>query len=740
MFADISFPISSYQTFSYSIPEHLIAKISIGVRVNAPFGNRKVSGVVVNLFDQPKYKGTIRSIDSVLDNSPILSEELWKLICWLSDYYNVPIGVAAKAVLPSSLSTKYQPPKELFVKVLNINAEFPIRAKSQISVYNFIKSNKDFISIKELKHITNNANSIIKILHQKKFVEVVEKLIVPDLFNLSFKTKPKEIKLTGHQKKALEAISESVDKNIFSSTLLRGVTGSGKTEIYIEAALHAISKNKSVIVLLPEISLTPQIAGRFRSVFGDQVALWHSKLSRSARAWTWKKICDGSHKIVIGARSAIFSPLKRIGLIIVDEEQETSFKQASPDPRYHARDVALMRGKINKASVILASATPSLESYYNYINKKFNYIDLPERFGGAKYPDVHLVDMIKESEKTGEYGNIFSNLLLEKIGDRLNKNEQVMLLHNRRGYAPILMCGDCGNVSNCPHCNISLTYHRVGIYMQCHFCNYTQKSPPKKCDKCLSHNIKLSGIGTQKVEDELQNKFPKAVIARLDVDTAKIGSNMIKTLERFADGEINILVGTQMIAKGLDFENVTLVGVINGDTGLYLPDFRAGERIFQLIYQAAGRAGRGKIPGEVIVQSYNSDNSVIQSAVKLDLKNYYNICLKEREALNYPPFSWMVKFEIRGKNKNNVEKFANLLSGKIRNLPDGIDKAGPAYCYREQLKDSFRMQIVLRSNKVKDPNGSKLNKIYKSKFVNNSNFKIPNDIRLIIDINPMSLL
>jgi primosomal protein N' (replication factor Y) len=550
----------------------------------------------------------------------------------------------------------------------------------------------------------------------------------------------KKIRFTDYQNSAVDKICTSMDKDEFNPFLLHGVTGSGKTEIYIEAARHAINQGKTVIMLLPEIALTPQISGRFKSVFGDKVAMWHSKLNQSARAWTWKRICAGDYKVVIGARSAVFSPLKNLGLIVVDEEQENSYKQESPAPRYHARDVSLMRGKIHNATVVLASATPSLESYYNYIHGKFKYIHLPERFGGAKYPHVHVVDMIKESEETNVYGAVFSRILLEKISDRIKKKEQVILLHNRRGFSPVLRCKDCGEVETCPHCQVALTYHKSGEFLQCHFCNHIKKQLPTQCKDCQSFSLQLSGVGTQKVEEELTNQFPEAIIERLDADTTKSGKNIAEILQRFSDGEINVLLGTQMIAKGLDFANATLVGIINGDTGLHLPDFRAGERVFQLIYQAAGRSGRGRIPGEVVVQTYSPENAVIKCATQLDLKKYYNICLDERQALDYPPFSWMVRLEISGKNRKSVEKASVILGRKFKQLPKGMILLGPAFCYRERLRNQFRMQIVIKSKKEMDPNGTKLHLHFKKIVNHKDTFKLPGNVRLIVDVNPVSLL
>jgi len=740
MFAEVSFPISSYQTFSYKVPDHLAPKIIVGIRVIVPLGNRKVKGIIVGINKVSSFKGKIRTIYDLVDDQQVLNDNLWSLIKWLSKYYNSPLGLAAKAVLPSNLSTKYKPKVEFLVEALPVKEINNSLGSAQKTVYSHLKSLEGRVHVKSLSSLCSNPKDICKKLAEKGLVSLLDRPIIPDLSEFAFKSKNKEIILTSAQNVALEKMVSSMDKDKFNSILLHGVTGSGKTEIYIEAARHAIKINKTVIMLLPEISLTPQIAGRFRSAFGDDVALWHSKLSQGARAWTWKQICGGKFKVVIGARSAIFAPLKNVGLIVVDEEQESSYKQESPNPRYHARDVALMRGKLDNASVILASATPSMESYYNHLNGKYEYIHLKERFGGAKYPKVHVVDMIKESEETELYGNIFSRLLLEKIEDRLSKKEQIILFHNRRGFAPILRCEDCGEISMCPHCNIALTYHRSGKYLQCHFCNHTKKTIPSKCNSCQSHKLNLSGTGTQKVEDELLNKFPNAVIKRLDADTVKSGINLTKILQEFYDNKIDILLGTQMIAKGLDFANATLVGIINGDTGLFLPDFRSSEKVFQLIYQAAGRSGRGEIPGEVIIQTYSPENPVIKCATELNVEKYYNICLEERKALLYPPFSWMVKLEIRGKNISEVEKSINKIKDRMTYPPKGISILGPALCYREKLRDYYRMQLILKSNKELDINGSKLHKYYKSIMSKGVSNEIPSKQRLIIDINPVSLL
>ena len=736
MFADISFPISSFQVFSYEIPPSLINDIHVGSIVNAPLSTRNIQGIVVDKYEEKKYVGNIKEIDSLVDGSPVIDRSLWKLTKWMSSYYNTPIGLAAKTVLPSKLITTYTPPSKNFVQLTDKSLSFDIKGSAQKKIYEYLQNHNEPLPVSDLKNLAPSALSACKALQAKGAIKLIKKPVVPNPYNLLMLNQDRKIILTNDQQKAINQINDSLKKDKFDPFLLHGVTGSGKTEVFIESVKNAIKFGKSAIVLLPEISITPQIAGRFKSVFGDKVAVWHSKLTQSSRGWIWKKICEGDYKIIVGARSAIFSPLKNLGLIIVDEEQENAFKQSAPDPKYHAREVALMRGKINDCAVVLSSATPSIESYYNYKNKKLKYLELPKRFGSAKLPKIHLVDMIEESKKTEEFGAIFSRFLLEKIDDRLKKSEQIILLHNRRGFAPVLRCNDCGDIILCPHCKLSLTYHKTDKKMKCHFCNHNE-NPKDKCLKCDSTNIQLGGTGTQKIESELKNIFHKASISRLDLDSAPTASKITKTLEKFSNKEIDILIGTQMIAKGLDFSNATLVGITNADTGLFLPDFRSGEKTFQLIYQAAGRAGRGEKKGEVVIQSYNSENQTIQHASNLDLKTYYEQCLIEREELNYPPFSWLVRIEIKGKDREKVLKTINRLRAKLFNPPKGIEILGPAPCYRERLKDYYRMQIVIKSNKATDKSGLVLKKLYK-KATNDINFS--NSLKLNIDVNPVSLL
>ena len=739
MYADIAFPISSYKVFTYRIPYKMRNSVKIGVRVKAPFHKRSVNGVVVGISDTTDYKRRVRSIDSLVDNELVLNKYLWSLLEWVSDYYLTPFGQVAQTALPARLSLQYKPPSRIVVSFQKAPDIELTNAPVQERVLRYLQQNKGPVALSVLKDITLNPSSVCKALLNKGLITWDEQDLLPDVSGLTVSPIQKKVKFTKEQKLVLEELRQGLDSKNFIPFLLHGVTSSGKTEIYIDIVRQTLDRGRSAILLLPEIALTSQITGRFRAVFGNTVALWHSKLTHATRVWTWKKICAGEFRVVIGARSAIFTPLKNLGFVVVDEEQEHSYKQDSINPRYHARDVALMRGKIHKIPVLLASATPSLESYYNHIQSKFKYLHLAKRYGGAKYPQVSIVDMNQETEESGKTGQILSGFLLDKIEERLQKKEQIILMQNRRGFSPIIRCSDCGVLDMCPDCNVPMAYHRTGPALKCHFCGHCIDKLSANCGSCNSTNIRMVGTGTQKIEVIIGETFPNASIVRVDMDTSRNTTALTSAISSFGSGDVDILLGTQMISKGLDFENVTLVGIINADTGLFLPDFRSGERLFQLIYQTAGRAGRRKKPGEVVIQTYNYDNPVIKYASRLDLKKYYNIILNERNDLKYPPYSWIAKLEISGVNKNKLQIVAQKIRDNLTNPYTGLEILGPVDCYYVRLRNRFRIQIVLKSYKTVDPNGRKLHNYIKKNFPD-GNYLINSGAKITIDINPVSLL
>ncbi|MCK5327072.1 MAG: primosomal protein N', partial [Candidatus Latescibacteria bacterium] len=534
----------------------------------------------------------------------------------------------------------------------------------------------------------------LKGLEQKGWVRISWEEKIRDPFKEMSIEEPKILELTPAQRDALDGVKEAICAGTFRTVLLYGITGSGKTQVYIEAIAKTLAMGRSAIVLVPEISLTPQTVRRFRAHFGDEVAVLHSGLSGGERYDAWRMIRRGERKIVVGARSAVFAPLDNLGLIVVDEEHESTYKQYDTTPRYHARDVATVRARDAGAVVILGSATPSLESYRNAQAGKFALSRLPERIDDRRLPEVEIVDMRKEKE-AGNW-SFFSNSLKEGIAERLERKEQVILLQNRRGYASFIQCPDCGHAFHCPHCQVTLTYHASGRWLICHYCGLRRRAP-SICPECHGHRLKYRGIGTERVEAELETLFPEARIVRMDRDTTGTKGAHYRLLERFRKKEADILLGTQMVAKGLDFAEVTLVGVISADTALNLPDFRAGERTFQLLTQVAGRTGRGDRTGWVIIQTYNPDDEAIRFARRHDFEGYAKMELANREELGYPPFGKLVRMLFRSKSEEAVQRISEQYGTALRKAVGGrVEVLGPVEAPMSRIKDYYRWHLLLR--------------------------------------------
>jgi len=735
MYAQVSFPISSFKTFSYSIPKKLIKKISLGACVNAPIKNKLNLGFIIEINKNPKFSGKILPIHSIADTSFHLPNELWKTINWLSNYYITPLGQVLKTAIPTTLLDNYSPQyikyaiitKEGEKELKKNNHKKPIQHK----ILSTLSNNNKNIEIKKFNDITSSPYSICNKLEKSKFIKILlqPKITVP--YNFIKPNKIKNILLSKDQNKIFnEIIKLKKEKKPF---LLHGVTGSGKTEVYMKLAQTTIEKNKAVLVLVPEISLTPQLAKRFNMIFGNKITLWHSHMTKAEKGWSWKKINDSKYPIIIGARSAIFLPIKHLGLIIIDEEQEVSFKQENPAPRYNARDIAIVRAKYANAMVLLASATPSLESYYNSIQKKFILLKLSKRYGNSIYPKVELVDMKQKNEK--QISSIISNKLIIAIKKCLKKSEQIILLKNRRGYSLVQQCNNCGNIKNCNNCAVPMTYHSSDNYMHCHYCKAI-KEKNVFCNNCKTDSMDFKGTGTQKIEETIKNIFPNIKILRMDMDTVRQKGGHEKILNEFSNKKADILLGTQMIAKGLDFDNVTLVGIINADSGLFLPDFRAGERVFQLIYQVSGRAGRRKKQGMAIIQTYNSDDIYIKTASSLNTKKFYNIAMAQRQELNYPPFSRIGRIILKGINKNNVNTMAEKLFKQLHPNEKFLIM-GPAPAPIEKIKKMWRVHIIIKSINKKNQIISKFifEKIGLSIFE-----KQLNGVKVTLDIDPISMM
>ena len=702
MYARVTFPISSFKTFTYNIPTFLYKDIKPGICVNARINQHLQAGFIVSINKNPGFKGKISYIESIRDKDFHIPAELWKTLIWISKYYICPTGKVIKTAIPNTFMNIYKPREVQFVQLLDGGQKKMsynnFASSVQLRVLKFLEKINKPIQVSQLSKITSSPNATCKKLADKKYVEILYQPKIIDPFDSMTAYKSKNIRLSLEQKKILNKIIKK--SNGFQPFLLHGVTGSGKTEVYLKLAQKIVQRNKSVLVLVPEISLTPQVASRFRSVFGKHVALWHSRMSKAEKGWTWQQLKNGAYSVVVGARSAIFSPLKNLGLIIIDEEQEFSYKQENSMPRYHARDVAMVRGKNANAIVLLGSATPSLESYYNAVQKKFHLLELKERYGKSIYPSIEIVDMKKNSVNNG--GMLISSNLKKAIEDRLAKSEQIIILQNRRGYHLIQSCNDCGAVTTCNNCSITMTYHKIDNLLHCHHCEAT-KQIDVFCRECKSDNIACTGAGTQKIEDVLTKEFDGIKILRMDIDTVRKKGAHEKILTQFSQGKADILLGTQMIAKGLDFDNVTLVGVINADLGLFFPDFRAGERVFQLIYQVAGRAGRRKIPGHVIVQTYNPQDVYIQAASTLNTKKFYNISMAQRQELSYPPFSRIGRIVFSGKNKNKVSLIASKTYEKLTNHKN-YKILGPAPAPLEKINNMWRLHIIIKIQKDKKRN------------------------------------
>ena len=596
-------------------------------------------------------------------------------------------------------------------------------------------------SQKEVLESAQAASSTLKSLERKGVIDIFQKEVIrTPLGDLTLEAGPApQHTLHDAQIQALDQILENIRHETFHTFLLHGITGSGKTEVYINALKEVLERGKTGIILVPEIALTPQTVQRFRAHLGDQVAVLHSRMSQGERYDVWRQLHTGRYKVVIGPRSAILAPLQNLGLIVVDEEHESSYKQFDPAPRYHARDVAVMRAFMNKAVCVLGSATPSIESYINTEWNKYTRLVMPRRVPlpgkkTAQLPVVSLVDLSLEKKKHQLEGSL-SLRLQAAIKQRLERQEQVILLQNRRGYAPVVECQTCGWTPSCKDCAVTLTYHKTRTHLRCHYCGYAQRTP-KTCPKCYEQDLNLHGQGTQRVEEELQARFPEARILRMDLDTTGRKDAHRKILDQFGQRQADILVGTQMIAKGLDFKRVTLVGVINADTGLLMPDFRSSERTFQLLMQVAGRAGRDELRGEVILQTRNPAHAVIRFAYNHDYLGFIESELPERKIFAYPPFGRMIGLEFKGPNLETVVKVAEASTAIIRTqLPVNIEILGPVPAFIQKIKKHYRYHTILKIPRQQDYADVKVLLRQALKKYGSP----PKDHRTIIDVDPVGL-
>ena len=664
------------KTFSYLIPNNMNAKV--GIRCLVPFGNRKLEGFIVEIKDKIECDYELKEIISLIDENPILNEELLdlgkyiskKTLCTLTSAYQTMLPTALKAKTTNKVNKKYV----YFIRKIK---DYEPKNQNEEIILNML-NNKD-VSLKEASQISKYA---VDKLIKNNIIEKYEKEVYR--LNEEVYEYEQEKELTLEQNNVINKI----ELNKFKPYLLHGVTGSGKTEVYMNLIKKVINLNKQALVLVPEISLTPQLVETFKKRFGNDIAILHSHLSNGEKYDEWRKIERKEVNIVIGARSAIFAPLTNLGIIIIDEEHSNTYKQEN-NPRYNAIDVGLYRSKKYNIPIILGSATPSIESYTRAKTNIYELLEMKNRVNN-NLPKVTLVDMKEEIKNKN---TIFSKLLKDKINEKLNNNEQVIILLNRRGYTTITTCNNCGFTHKCPKCDIPLTYHLNSKKMVCHYCNY-ETNKLYKCPECNSTDIKERGMGTEKLEQEVINEFSNAKVVRMDVDTTRTKQAHQKIINDFENEKYNILIGTQMIAKGLNFPKVTLVGVLNGDASLNIPDFRSGERTFQLLNQVAGRAGRSDLLGEVIIQAFNIDHYSLIYAKKHDYLNFYNEEMRIRKILKYPPFYNLCVVKIQGNDNIKCEEEANKIISYLKhNLKDEII-LGPSPSVIPKINNIYYYQIL----------------------------------------------
>jgi len=807
-YIDVAVALPVYHTFTYCVPENLSPFISPGKRVLAPFGERRVTGYVLDTCE-PHDSKEIRHIYDVLDEEPLFPLSMIPFFNWIADYYFHPIGEVIKSALPGGLTLydytaieitedgdrslerdsvtaierellfrlrsgslrirdfrkmfKEKAPSSLIrilenrgwikrKKVLSAAKTRPKMdrlvslTKSDIPVDGFSPARKKIIDVLKregeipvthLKKWVSTASRLIKSMVEAGQLQVYEKRVYRDPFGEPISSDAVPV-LTQEQDHVVSRVSETLGKG-FSTFLLTGVTGSGKTEVYMQLAEAVLKRGHAVLVLVPEIALMSQMERRFRARFGACVAVLHSGLSAGERLDQWMRILRGEATIAVGARSAIFAPFEEIGLIIVDEEHDTSYKQES-SLRYNARDLAVVRAKQDNAIALLGSATPSIQSYHNVTTRKFTEVTLKNRIEERPLPEISIVDLSKNRDLRG-MGRFLSRELIDGMKNTLDRDEQVLLFLNRRGFASFPVCAECGEAMRCKNCDISLTLHRKANAYKCHYCGFS-RAFGTKCNACGSPNIKLLGMGTEKIEDAIKAFFPDARVARMDRDTTTRKGSILQILKGLRNRTIDILVGTQIVAKGHDFPNITLVGIICADLSLSFPDFRAGERTFQIIAQVAGRAGRGDRPGRVILQTYNPSHFSILSAKNQDFRTFFKWEIKYRNELNYPPFSRMVQLKIFGKDREKTESHA-LKMGDVcqglkktnRSYSKFVEILGPIEAPLQRIAKQYRWQILLKSLNVKTLHGFIRQLLFKNAVLFSSR-----QVKVVIDVDPFFMM
>ena len=718
----------------YGISEEDLEKVTPGTHVEMPIRGRLTKGIVFEILEECAYP-KVASIHAILSDGPLLPPHLFELAGWMSRYYLTPFRIVLKSMLPKAVRSQMQAKEQLFVSrnatyelLRSTCSELQRSHPAQAKVLEALLASKEGLFLSELLEQTGGSKSPVETLAKQKLISVGKvRIDRSKLIGESyFKTKSK--KLIPEQQEALGKILSTIEGAKFETHLLYGVTGSGKTEVYMQAIERVIALGKGSIMLVPEISLTTQTCERLLSRFEERIAILHHRLSQGERLDAWEKIRKGEVSIVVGARSALFSPLPNLGLIIIDEEQDSAYKQSEESFCYHARDAAVMLGKLSKSCVVLGSATPSLESFENARQGKYILSKLMKRPTAMQLPQVKIIDMRREFEKAKGYTS-FSEELIGAIKKRHENGEQTILFLNRRGYHTSLTCKTCGFTFKCPHCDVSLTFHRKYQKLACHLCDFTRQDF-HYCGQCNAKtDMQFRGVGTEQIERAIKAVLPDLRCLRIDGDTTKHKGSHDKLFRQFSTQKADVLIGTQMIAKGLHFPGVTLVAILNSDNGLNIPDFRASEQIYQLIVQVAGRAGRGEIPGEVLIQTHMPENSTICMASEQNFEDFFNQEIEVRKMFGYPPFTHFIKLRFTGEDAALTERvgsqFRELIKKEVKAIVHPLVPSGHA-----KVKDQFRFQFLIR--------GVAVYEMHKALLSVKRRFFLPQGVQLRIDVDPIS--
>jgi primosomal protein N' (replication factor Y) (superfamily II helicase) len=734
--ARVVFAEQPHGPLDYRIPDTVAELVQVGMRVKVPLGrgNREMVGYVIAVETVRQSPDAFKPVAEVLDSDPLCTPKLLELFQWMSRYYIAPLGQIFEAAVPAGVRSSAGSRERVMLYPAALTQDeariAKLPRKQQTVIRQLILAGGG-VTIDQLQKLAECSTGPINLLRESGWIEARQERVFDDVASNKKHSAGPPLALSVDQRQALAHITDALNSGKQQTILLYGITGSGKTEVYMQAIHEVLSYGRQAIVLVPEISLTPQTKQRFVQRFG-QTAVLHSHMSPVERHHQWRMIAAGQVSVVVGPRSAIFAPVPRLGLIVLDEEHEQSFKQDTL-PRYHARDVALHRAYLEQIPLVLGSATPSLESWRRAQTGQYRLATLPRRIHNRPLPQVTTIDLRQYSQEPRK-GSL-SRQLQQSILETLGQNGQVILLLNRRGFATTIQCPQCGFVVSCPDCDLPLTHHHDGSKAVCHYCDYQIPTPPS-CPQCKFDGIRYSGLGTQRLEMEVQSRFPQARVARMDSDTMRKPGSHERVFSEFREGKIHILLGTQMIAKGLDFPNVLLVGVINADTALHFPDFRAAERTFQLVTQVAGRTGRGERVGHVMLQTFSPEHPSIIAAAKHDFVGFATDELVKREQFGYPPFGFMARIIMRGPDLKEVESFAESFVGKLQTSKQlmGIECRilGPAPAPLSKLRGKFRFHAMLMTTSPEPLNRLIVRVV--------SEIKPPKDVQFVVDIDPMDSL